>query len=755
MDNKIIYAGVVVEGLNLPYPELYYAIPPNLVSKIGIGKKVLIPFGENNTLKLGYIIKLTENLREEIKNQEIKEVKEVFDEVLFDEKIAELLQFTSNNFFVHLHELANFVYGSASRSKIKITIKCIDLEKAKRLFEETKSLQKKELLKKLLNNKSITYGSLKFNLNKIPYDYIKDLEDNNVILKTTEIIRNERIAYRILKNRIEDALKEYIADKGIILIIKKTLSRKNNTITVPDDVSRIKNWRIKINELEKKGYIERIAEVHEPILDKEFYLNIIEGGSFEERNRNICKVLKAKLGGSEKALIIFPEISQIKKALQIYQEEFSNQVVYWEGKKKSEIVNEVDIFTKIILTTNFGLLLKLPSVSHVVIEDASSRYHRVTDYNPFDSRIVAFKKCQLEKKELTLSYASTDDVIENLKALEKVNIHVKFSAQSNIKIIDMRQEFKAGNYSMLSRYAFKRMKEKLEKNNNIALLLNRKPYATFVMCRECGYVLKCPVCNSILYFDIKKGLLYCPVCGYTQKPVEKCPRCGSIAIHYFGGGLQKLEKLLKKEFLPENLTLLTGETKIEIPSSRLFNRTIFAGTEYITEHLDFSHISLFIFVSIDTFINSYDFEASFNALRVSSSVIYEMKNNEVIFQTYMPESAQIQAIRSTDHSAFISDELVLRKELGYPPSRNLIVLKILDNYEKTKDIASSLAASFGNSSILGPTISTSTFSKISYEISIKTEEKLENLFGQVQTVMNKAGVVYKSYVYPAPAIILK
>ncbi|MGB9615191.1 MAG: Trm112 family protein, partial [Fervidobacterium sp.] len=367
---------------------------------------------------------------------------------------------------------------------------------------------------------------------------------------------------------------------------------------------------------------------------------------------------------------------------------------------------------------------------------------------------VAFKKCKIEKKELTLSYVSTDDVIENLKTLENVKNQIKFSVQTNVKIIDMRREFRAGNYSMLSRYTSKRIKEELEKNNNIALLLNRKPYATFVMCRECGYVLKCPVCNSILYFDIKKGSLYCPVCGYSQKPVEKCPRCGSIAIHYFGGGLQKLEKLLKKEFTTENLTLLTGETKIEIASSRSFKRTIFAGTEYITEHLDFSNISLFIFVSIDTFINSYDFEASFNALRVSSSVIYEMKNNEVIFQTYMPENAQIQAIKSTDHSKFIIDELELRKELGYPPSRNLIVLKIFDNYEKAKDIASSLAKNFENCYILGPTISTSTLSKISYEISIKTEEKLENLFGQVQAIMNKAGVVYKLYVYPAPAIIL-
>lgn len=754
MDNKIIFAGVIIEGLNLPYPELYYVIPSNLISKIEIGKKVLIPFGENNTLKLGYLIKLTENLREEVKSQEIKEIKEVFDEALFDEKIAELLQFTSNNFFVHLHELANFIYGSASRSKIKITVKCIDLEKAKKLFEETKSLQKKELLKKLLDNKSITYGSLKFNLNRIPYDYIKDLEDNHVIVKTTEIIRNERITYRISKERIENALKEYVTDKGIILIIKRAFSRKNNTITVPDDVSRIKNWRIKINELEKKGYINRIPEVHEPFMDKEFYLNIIEGGSFEERNRNICKILKEKLRGPEKALIIFPEVGQIKKAYEIYQDEFNNQVVYWEGKKKSEIVNKVDIFSRIILTTNFGLFLKLPSVSHIVIEDASSKYHRVTDYNLFDSRIVAFKKCKMEKKELTLSYVSTDDVIENLKTLENVKNQIKFSVITNVKIIDMRQEFKGGNYSMLSRYTFKRIKEELEKNNNIALLLNRKPYATFVMCRECGYVLKCPVCNSTLYFDIKKGSLYCPVCGYSQKPVEKCPRCGSIAIHYFGGGLQKLEKLLKKELAPENLILLTGETKIEIPSSRSFKRTIFAGTEYITEHLDFSNISLFVFVSIDTFINSYDFEASFNALRVSSSVIYEMKNNEVIFQTYMPENAQIQAIKSTDHSKFIIDELELRKELGYPPSRNLIVLKILDNYEKAKDIASFLAKSFENCYILGPTISTSTLSKISYEISIKTEEKLENLFGQVQAIMNKAGVVYKLYVYPAPAIIL-
>lgn len=94
----------------------------------------------------------------------------------------------------------------------------------------------------------------------------------------------------------------------------------------------------------------------------------------------------------------------------------------------------------------------------------------------------------------------------------------------NIKTIDMRQEYKKNNFGMISWYLRKRIQQELEKGNNITLILNRKPYSTFIMCRECGYVMRCSNCKSNLYYDIIRRVFYCPVCGYSVSPTEKCPK---------------------------------------------------------------------------------------------------------------------------------------------------------------------------------------------------------------------------------------
>jgi len=330
------------------------------------------------------------------------------------------------------------------------------------------------------------------------------------------------------------------------------------------------------------------------------------------------------------------------------------------------------------------------------------------------------------------------------------------------KIIDMRREFKMKNISMLSLYLTKKIKEVLKNNGNIALLINRKSYSTFIMCRECGYVLRCPTCNSTLYFDIEAKKLFCPVCGHDEQLPEQCPRCGSINIHYFGGGIQKLSKEIQSLFSDANLIELVSDNKMKNPvDSRNFKKTIFIGTEFLISNLILENINLFGFVSIDTFLGHFMFDSAANTIRVFSEVDAEISGKEIIVQTYLPEHYALKTIKSLNYEKFFEEELYLRKELGYPPYKNTTFINVsgkenvIENFNKFLTL---LKEKFKDQvEILGPALSYENYKKSysNYEVTIKTSLNLEELRETYFNFINSTNLNFKVRVFPRPDIAFK
>lgn len=753
MDKSYQYCGVIIEGLSFPLDELYYLIPEHLRNSVSIGKRVLVPFGDNNDLKPGYVLTITNFLPEEAHNQELKEIAEVEEETLFREAVAELIYFVSKTFLVPVHELFNFLYRSAYSSKKNVYVKCIDPLLARSMQEYTKSASKRELLEMLMETQKVSYNSIRKALGKVPYDIISELEKKKVITKTEELSPRKKVKYRFDKSKFHTAIKEFEKDKPILRIIAKFLDARENCLVAPDNFSRMKGWKNILQTLTEKGYLQEVLYDSEISEEKSFSISFIEGGTLKERLELLVTQIQERMKAPEKALIVFPDRVQIELAAKILSPYFGDRIVAWTRESKYDFLKKAQGSSKVILTTGFGLFLDVPGVNLIIVEDASSKHSRAGEFNPFDVRITAVRKCQIEQKPLVFSSYSTDGVLEDLKSIFHGADFEKLRTDAQVTVVDMRKEYKSGNYSMLSSYALKRLREEISQGKNTVLLLNRKPYSTFVMCRECGFVLRCPECKNFLYFDIELKALYCPVCHHREAVMDRCPRCKSIAIHYFGGGIQKLERFVRNSIENAFVSILTSEKgRSQVVTSNSFQSTIFIGTDYIFDHLDMSGVSLFVFVSIDTYFNSNDFDAPFEALRAFSCATSVAE--EVIVQSYQPDSTHVNALSLSNNGVLVSEEMRLRKELGYPPYKNLILLRIRGKEELSRELAKSIKDLSPDLDILGPIQVIEQSMRKSYEISIRTDKAPLYVDKIVKEVLKKKGAEYRFFVYPAPRLVL-
>jgi primosomal protein N' (replication factor Y) len=254
-------------------------------------------------------------------------------------------------------------------------------------------------------------------------------------------------------------------------------------------------------------------------------------------------------------------------------------------------------------------------------------------------------------------------------------------------VIDMREELKNGNRSMFSKSLYEAVQDRLQKREQIVLLLNRRGYATFVMCRTCGYVSTCPHCDISLTYHQSSRMLRCHYCGYAEREVKVCPSCSSEHIRHFGTGTQRVEEELSKLFPGIRVIRMDVDTTTEKGSHEKWltmfgNRQadVLLGTQMVAKGLDFPDVTLVGVIAADTSLNIPDFrsaERTFQLLtQVAGRAGRHQKLGEVFVQTYTPEHYSVQSASRHDYAAFAAEELQHRVRLGYPPFHRLILITL-------------------------------------------------------------------------------
>lgn len=344
---------------------------------------------------------------------------------------------------------------------------------------------------------------------------------------------------------------------------------------------------------------------------------------------------------------------------------------------------------QIVIGARSAVFAPLENIGLIVIDEEHETTYK-SDHTPkYDTIEVALKRVQdKDNNGILLLGSATPSVVSYQRAQEGIYELLELTERYNkvvlpeVSIVDMREELKRGNRSIISSELCSKMKDTLEAGRQVILFLNRRGYSTFVSCRECGYVARCPGCGLSLTYHKAGGQAVCHYCGYHEPAPNKCPECGSKYIRYFGSGTEKLEEAVSDlfpEYAAERLDLDTvkrkGELTRKLKAFRSGKTQILIGTQIIAKGLDFRNVGLSGIVSADVSLNIPDFRSPERTFQLITQAAGRAGRGDsqghVIIQTYSPEHYAVAFASQHDYKGFFETEKQLRAYMGYPPYSDL------------------------------------------------------------------------------------
>jgi len=404
-------------------------------------------------------------------------------------------------------------------------------------------------------------------------------------------------------------------------------------------------------------------------------------------------------------MVLVPEISLTPQMINRFIARFGKETIAVLHSKLS-IGERFDEWNKIkegkaniIIGARSAIFAPTENIGIIIIDeehDASYKSESSPRYSAKEiARLLGMQyKCPVvlgsATPDLETFYKSNNNQIAKLELTKRANS----SNLPEVEIVDLKQELANGNRSMLSVSLYQAIDENIKNKRQTILFLNRRGFSTFIMCRECGYTVKCKNCNISMTYHKTQNRLKCHYCGYEEKVVKVCPECKSDKIRYFGTGTQKLEAEIKKIF-PQATTIRMDVDTVSKKNSHenILNTfkndkiDILIGTQMIVKGHHFPNVTLVGVIAADTSMNIDDYRAderTFDLLvQVAGRAGREKEEGKVIIQTYNPESFPIECAKIQDYEKFYETEIILRKQLKYPPFCDIISLNVSGENEQT------------------------------------------------------------------------
>ena len=452
-----------------------------------------------------------------------------------------------------------------------------------------------------------------------------------------------------------------------------------------------------VNELtlQQAQILQRIGEAAKAKKHMRFLLHGVTGsGKTEIYIRAAQQVLEQ----GRNVIVLVPEIALTGQIIDRFIGRFGSGKVAVLHSKLSlgerydqwkKVRDGCDGDGQIVIGARSAVFAPLENIGLIVIDEEHETTYK-SDHTPkYDTIEVALKRVQdKDNNGILLLGSATPSVVSYQRAQEGIYELLELTERYNkvvlpeISIVDMREELKRGNRSIISSELCSKMKDTLEAGRQVILFLNRRGYSTFVSCRECGYVARCPGCGLSLTYHKAGGQAVCHYCGYHEPAPNKCPECGSKYIRYFGSGTEKLEEAVSDlfpEYAAERLDLDTvkrkGELTRKLKAFRSGKTQILIGTQIIAKGLDFRNVGLSGIVSADVSLNIPDFRSPERTFQLITQAAGRAGRGDsqghVVIQTYSPEHYAVAFASQHDYKGFFETEKQLRAYMGYPPYSDL------------------------------------------------------------------------------------
>ena len=686
-----------------------YHVPEHLVSKIKIGVRVLISFGKM-TLE-GFVMNTLTNPSYD--TSKIKDIIDVCDDVpVLNKEMLLLGKHMSDNLLCSLSSAYQAMLPKALKASSQTNIK----------------IKYNKYLRRIYSIKEID-------------EYINNCKYDSQITLLCKLKEGD-----VLIKRMSSSI-ETIIKKGIAKIVYEEEKRYT--------YSGSSNYR-KVNLTEKQQEVVNNVKLG----DSATYL--LYGVTGSGKTEVYMNIIEKVLSMGKSAIVLVPEIGLTPQMIGKFMARFGNVISVLhsrlsDSERYDEYRKVLEGTARIVIGTRSAIFASFKNLGVIIIdEEHTSSYKQ--ESNPRYSAIEIAKwrskyhNCPVILGSATPSMESFARACNRVYKLLTLTERPSNASLPIVQVVDMKEEVKKGNF-ILSDLLKKKIKEKLEKGEQIIILLNRRGYSSIVSCKDCGYTEKCPNCDITYTYHKTSNNLKCHYCSNSKPLGNKCPKCGSSNVKDYGLGTEKLEEELNHLYkarvvrMDVDTTSKKGDHQRIIDDFGEYKYDILIGTQMIAKGLDFPLVTLAAVVSVDSSLMAPDFRASENTFQLLSQVAgragRSSNKGEVIIQTFNPDHYSIIYAKNHDYLGFYKEEMKMRKLLKYSPYYYLVLISIstrdYDNgFKEANKISSYLRDNLMNSSIvLGPAMA-SLFrvnNVFHYNIIIKYQ-KDEKLMEALQFINN-------------------
>lgn len=644
--------------------------------------------------------------------------------------------------------LEGFIINIKNKSDFELK-KIIDVVDKEPILNEELLLLGKQISKDNICNLICVYQSMlpkaykasnKTNINIKEDIYITMVKEEKVKgIKQQEIIKDLKENKLILKNKYSSSSVKSLLEKGIIKLVYKEHYRLDNS-TLIEPFKKLNQYQIDaVNQIENS--------------DKNIVL--LNGVTGSGKTEIYINLINKVINNRQEAIMLVPEISLTTQIIERFKKNFGDKIAILhsslsDGERYDEYRKILRGEVKIVVGARSAIFAPFNNIGLIVIdEEHSSTYKQEHNprYNAIDVAILRSKyhKCKVILGSATPSIESYARAKTNHYELVKLNKRANNASLPIVTIIDMQNEIKKGN-NIFSSELLLAIEDRLNKKEQIMLLINKRGYSSYLMCQSCGEVFKCPNCDITLTFHKTSGMNRCHYCGYAENKKEICPECGNDNIRSYGLGTEKVEEEILNIFKEAKVLRMDIDTTSKKGAhSKLINEfyegkaDILIGTQMIAKGLDFPNVTLVGVINADTILNLPDFRSNEKTYQLISQVSGRAGRGsipgKVIIQTYNPDNDAIVKAKNHDYDSFYETEIKIRKKLAYPPYffiANLIIggkdfSKTIKEAEKIGKYLKSKNTNFMQ--ILGPSVgSVSKINNIYYfQIIIKYRNKEKTL----------------------------
>lgn len=545
--------------------------------------------------------------------------------------------------------------------------------------------------------------------------FLADREGAQQLLEKSRKSRREKARVRLLEAMLKEGCMSKETVTGVLQISASTMKSILQTGVIREETSqvyrnpvrqRLDGWQevcLNDEQMNAVASIWQNAAICREHWSREQGMHLLYGITGSGKTEVYMALMEKVLNEGRQIIVLIPEISLTLQTVSRFYARFGSQIAVMNsrlsaGERYDQYMRAKRGEASIMIGPRSALFTPFDKLGLIIIDEEHESAYQSEIVPRYQAAEVAARRAEMSGALVVLGSATPSVAVyqkarEGMIGLHSLTQRARTGSRlPDVKVVDLREEFRMKNRGILSQSLHEAMDACLKRGDQMMLFLNRRGYAGFVSCRSCGYVVKCRHCDVSMTVH-HHTLLKCHYCGSEQPMPRVCPSCGSPYIAGFGVGTQKVEEFVQKEFPEARILRMDRDTTSGKDDMGRILQTfseggadILIGTQMIVKGHDFANVTLVGILAADLSLFAGDYQSSERTFQLLTQAAGRAgrgdRPGEVIIQTYQPEHYCIQTAAAQDYDSFYSQEIRFRQMLHYPPDRQMMVMLVEGEHDQ-------------------------------------------------------------------------